>query len=412
MKKNILIILCVLVITLCGCVPYGFYGEPFETDFSEPTYDATQTRIPIPTFPLRTAAPATTAPAKSTWTPIPTKAPIPTKTPVGNTKIASKLQLMNFLTQNIDNENYRFTFEYTGGEKLDFAEICRMSKGICSVNITENNNVYNVRLNPYPSKRILEAYYSGNTSKLNNAELAAYNKAVSILKEAKSKTSDMVDLELYLHDVLIDLVEYDDTTREIIDANDPPHNLTVVGALVDRRANCQGYADAFYTLATMAGFEVSYMSVYTKDDLHQVNTIKLNGQWYVVDVTFDDLDGVAYNKSAKSYYLFNVGKDLIFDFNWYPHCEVNPIASKTSNYFYYNYYGKKYNNIDAFTTAAANAWKSGAKEVYGMVPSGGDPKALESSLNNSFKKVTNQSVSYTYWYTTDGTVYYYQVLFG
>ena len=397
MKKYIFIILCICTVTLCGCLP--------EYDPFAPTQSATQTRCPIPTFHIRTSAPTDTPSAtKSVWIPSPTKAPskVPTFT--------NKIQVRDYITENVDKENYDVTFEYTSG-KLDYAEICRMSKGICSVNVTERNSVYNVKLTPYPGKRIVNAYFSNDTSKLNADELKAYYKALSIVNEAKSKTEDMIDLELYLHDKLIDMVEYDDHTREITDENNPPHNLTVVGALVDGRANCHGYSDAFYTLATMAGFEVSYMSTYSNGDLHQSNTIKLDGKWYVVDVTFNDLDGASYNKSAKVYYLFNVGRDLIFDVDWHEQNEVNPIAKTSSNYFYYNYYNKKYDSTDAFTSVVANNWKSGIKEIHGTVPSGADPKVFEASLNNALDSVTSQSVYYSYWYATDGTVYYYQVLF-
>ncbi len=407
MKKYILILLSILSIGLCGCL--SEYEDPFQVTPADQTYSALQTRIPLTTFPVSTDSNIETpSVTNSVWTPIPTKTPTPTKAPVSTRKIATKTQLRDYITENVDKEIYDITFEYTSG-RLDYSEICRMSKGICSVNVTEKNNVYNVKLTPYPGKRIVDAYFSNDTSKLNNDELKAYNKAVSIVNEAKSKTKDMIDLELYLHDYLIDTVDYDDHTREITDANDPPHNLTAVGALVDGRANCQGYTDAFYTLATMAGFEVSYMSTYSNGDLHQVNTIKLNGSWYVVDVTFNDLDGVSYNKSAKVYYLFNVGRDLIFDVDWHEQNEVNPVAKASSNYFYYNYYNKKYQSADAFTSVVANGWKAGIKEVHGTVSA--DPKALEASLNNALNSVTDQSVYYSYWYTTDGTVYYYQVLF-
>ena len=57
----------------------------------------------------------------------------------------------------------------------------------------------------------------------------------------------------------------------------------------------------------------------------------------------------------------------------------------------------------------ANAWKAGVKEVHGTISSA--PKNLESALNNALNSVTDRSVSYSYWYNTDGTVYYYQVLF-
>lgn len=67
-------------------------------------------------------------------------------------------------------------------------------------------------------------------------------------------------------------------------------------ALVQRKAVCQGYATAFYRLALMAGLDARFISGYglVEDETgnsywgeHGWNIVRLDGQWYYLDATWD-----------------------------------------------------------------------------------------------------------------------------
>ena len=80
-------------------------------------------------------------------------------------------------------------------------------------------------------------------------------------------------------------------------------------ALTHGWANCQGYSDAFYLLAGMAGFEVGFQNGYNAGVLHAWNTVELGGQWYVVDVSTADVAGDLVAPEIGVYTLFNAGRD-------------------------------------------------------------------------------------------------------
>jgi hypothetical protein len=83
--------------------------------------------------------------------------------------------------------------------------------------------------------------------------------------------------------------------------------ITCIGALLDGKANCQGYTDAFYLLGNMAGFNVCRMFGRDEKEGHCWNGIMLDGKLYIVDVTFGDWDNIG--TKAKGYIQFNCAYD-------------------------------------------------------------------------------------------------------
>lgn len=61
-------------------------------------------------------------------------------------------------------------------------------------------------------------------------------------------------------------------------------NSTAYSCIINGKAQCSGYADAFLQTAKSCGLEVRYVS----NSSHAWNLIKLDGDWYHVDVTWED----------------------------------------------------------------------------------------------------------------------------
>lgn len=66
----------------------------------------------------------------------------------------------------------------------------------------------------------------------------------------------------------------------------PNDSHTAYGALVNKRAACDGYMSAFEVLGKACGLNV--ISVRDYVDIHAWNMINLDGDWYHVDVTWED----------------------------------------------------------------------------------------------------------------------------
>lgn len=96
---------------------------------------------------------------------------------------------------------------------------------------------------------------------------------------------DMTELEkaVALHDYLVLNCEYD---MRLFSGGMPDISYSAYGVLVERVAVCQGYALAYKYLLNQVGIEC-YMV--TSDAMHHAwNLIKLEGDYYQVDVTWDD----------------------------------------------------------------------------------------------------------------------------
>lgn len=96
--------------------------------------------------------------------------------------------------------------------------------------------------------------------------------------------------------------------------NHQPRFVTAIGALVDGKANCQGYTDAFYMLGRMLGLNVGRISGTANNEPHQWNTITYSdGKTYFVDVTWDDQTLTYTNREHKgdSFFYFNAPVEIM-----------------------------------------------------------------------------------------------------
>ena len=105
---------------------------------------------------------------------------------------------------------------------------------------------------------------------------------------AEAVTDGMTDAEKLraLHDTLVRLCEYDVDTA----AQQAPDGATAPfaadGALLDHKAVCAGYGRAFGMLCEAAGLETVYVA--SEEMNHGWNAVRLDGQTYYIDCTFDD----------------------------------------------------------------------------------------------------------------------------
>ena len=102
----------------------------------------------------------------------------------------------------------------------------------------------------------------------------------------------------FFHDWIINNFSYD---RSLV--NNDMYSLVCLGS-----STCRGYADAFLRLCYFSGIDSALTGVVTennqtKDADHYRNAIMVDGHWYMVDTTWDDL---------------NVSPGIRYDYFWYP----------------------------------------------------------------------------------------------
>lgn len=89
-----------------------------------------------------------------------------------------------------------------------------------------------------------------------------------------------------LHDALVRLCAYDEQTAAAADPDGAAAPFAADGALLDHRAVCAGYGRAFSMLCEAAGLQAVYVS--SEEMNHGWNAVRLEGQTYYIDCTFDD----------------------------------------------------------------------------------------------------------------------------
>lgn len=114
----------------------------------------------------------------------------------------------------------------------------------------------------------------------------------SAVAECNSKTDGSeYEKALWLHDWLLDQLEYDKTLKW----------SSAESALTRELGTCQSYESAYAKLLTAAGIENSE----TRDtyDGHTWNAMKLDGQWYQTDCTWDDSSDNWYSFDQRHLYF-------------------------------------------------------------------------------------------------------------
>ena len=191
----------------------------------------------------------------------------------------------------------------TEDEIIELAERLLEVPGITWVNIREidrfaTNSRYNLLHNDWIP--VIYAYSTGDDTIISEGTMQA--EILDVARQVINKVngfSTEYEKEKYIHDYLASTIEYELNTMFRADA---------YGALVLKKCVCSGYTDAFQLLLSMAGIESLYVSGEANNGEetggHAWNKVRINGEWYNVDVTWDD---VGYTR----YTYFNVTDEYL-----------------------------------------------------------------------------------------------------
>ena len=146
------------------------------------------------------------------------------------------------------------------------------------------------------------------------------------------------DKVLILHDFLKQTIQYDtpQMNANVLTYSEDAHNL--VGALINKKCVCEGFAKAMKYLCNMAGVECYVVTGIGSGSLgsgpHAWNVVKINGYFHHVDVTWDNQ--YSDENSIPMYAYFNlddneISKDHTWDRTICPACPDDPY-----NYFKMN----------------------------------------------------------------------------
>ena len=175
----------------------------------------------------------------------------------------------------------------------------------------------------FDAEAVLGAYRSGDVSGLDDEQLAVLEAAEELISETVTEGMDLFEQELAIHDRLALLLQYDkDELNPFYEHG--IHSCDAYGGLVEHRVICTGYANTFSLMMSMIGVENLVVSgTNRKGNEHAWNLVNIGGEWYAVDLTWDDLGKDDSGIEMKHRY-FNVSdavmaaKDHKWDMNAYP----------------------------------------------------------------------------------------------
>lgn len=219
----------------------------------------------------------------------------------------------------------------------------------------------------------VEFEYSIEPSEILSAKETFENKIDNILNDLPSGSD--FEKEEYINNYIIENCKYDDAAAQI--ENIEGNENDAYGALVDGSAVCEGYARAFQLLCNKADIDCVMVSGTVDNTNHAWNCVKIGGEWYQIDVTWNDTDG---DKDYLQNDYFNLTDSLMLEDHTlspkYSDVDAQSFQNVESwcNFYVpkctaekYNYYKYKYptvsdlDNADDVSRAIAKSAKNGDK---------------------------------------------------
>lgn len=249
-----------------------------------------------------------------------------------NTSASSTDEIIQYISECVSNNQTVCELFIENEELIDanawLAAIDGIEQLKCEYKRVKNG--FNVRISYecWDNFAIIRAYRTGSTTELNERQLTLYNRYVQILNEVTSPSNSDIENELAIHDYLVEHVSY-------VDTGDSAYNA--YNALINGTAVCSGYTECFKTFMDMLGIENGTISGEAGNEQHIWNTVKLDNQWYHVDVTWDDPIGSSFEYTDHSY--FNItAKDMALDHTW-DRDKYNEYENCGTKYSYIKYAG-------------------------------------------------------------------------
>lgn len=179
--------------------------------------------------------------------------------------------------------------------------------------------------------------YTVNSSEIDAMVQAYNNKVTDIKTNYTNPLYGELKNEYIAHDYILENTTYD--TASVV----PDIAHTAYGALINRVAVCDGYAKAMKQLLNDCGIESEIVTNTAAD--HAWNYVKIEGQYYHLDATWND---PVKETNATNYNHFNLSDTALskvanhsINTSLYPVCTSNDFDFLRTSYMTNGYYSKR-----------------------------------------------------------------------
>ncbi|MDE6004635.1 MAG: hypothetical protein K2G88_04545 [Oscillospiraceae bacterium] len=282
MRKQICILALILAINLTGCSmmtelevkPEILSSEPVTTEFYTETQKSTKATFPHKETEIITQ-------------------PVTEIIPQSEQILYEKL----YLELSQYHETIKFNYKINPDELAE------------AMNILEHKNPeifwinrYSLSYNEICSEVNFKIMNQYTPEQLKNMSEELNTMIQQITKNLENNLSDYEKI-LQIHDYLVIHTEYDSDSALL---SEKGIWSTAYGCLINNKAVCQGYAQAFQLLMNALDITCGICSGTAKNEPHAWNYVLLNQKYYWVDVTWDDPVMTEYNNWIQhGYFLIN-----------------------------------------------------------------------------------------------------------
>ena len=169
----------------------------------------------------------------------------------------------------------------------------------------------------YDRQRLLSAWEEGGTG-LADRDQVILQSCRDLLGEIITEEMSDYEKELAVHDWMIAWAEYDQAALSSLPGAQPtPDSDNPYGFFTGRAAICTGYTSTFQLLMDLLDIECVTVegTAYNGTEDHAWNMVRLDGDWYCVDVTWDDPVSSTPVSPAAAHMYFNVTSDFMRQFS-------------------------------------------------------------------------------------------------
>lgn len=152
------------------------------------------------------------------------------------------------------------------------------------------------------------------------------------------------------------------------------HAWDTYGMLVEGKVVCEGYAKAFAYLCHCVGINATTVTGYTTQGNHMWSTAQIDGEWYMLDATYGDIDF-----ESPDYTFFNRTSDELSSTHVVTTSLAVPRCNATTNSFYNSFV------IDITSGSLPENYRTIIDRLY-----------ISGDACMYFKKYANQGLSFIY----------------
>lgn len=255
----------------------------------------------------------------------------------------------------------------------------------------------------FSAKLTFSFKYFESKAVIENREKAVKDKINEIIGKVIKKDMKDYEKEAALHDYIINNAKYDTRYNK---GNMPKESYTAYGVLIKGIGVCQGYAQAMDRLLTACGIENMMVTGDANNGSgwikHAWNIVKIGGQYYQLDTTWDD-PVTTDDTNRLRYAYFNVtDEEIAKTHKWeksnYPVCDSDDYSFDKLNLTEKDSSGKTIvtvKNYKEFYVAVKKSLATGETAVtYKIIEYDDHPNNIRYWIESAYKD-SNKSGSYT-----------------